>query len=125
MIEKNDVYKFYRQNLSYEFTINFKEKVELLHKFSTIYFTKYDFLQKIKNYDPNKVNGRDMISIRMEKVCDSSIYKFLEKALKLGYFLLNGKAQMWFQSTIKAVSKSRKILFNIFLLLKLEKHLKE
>ena len=49
------------------------------HKFlPTIHFTSDDILKIIKNLDPNKAHGHDMISIRMIKICDTSICKPLE-----------------------------------------------
>ena len=45
---------------------------------STIHFTSDDILKIIKNLDPNKAHGHDMISIRMIKICDASICKPLE-----------------------------------------------
>ena len=52
-----------------------KKTHELL---STIHFTSDDILKIIKNLDPNKAHGHDMISIRMIKICDASIYKPIE-----------------------------------------------
>ena len=40
---------------------------------STIDFSTDDILKIIRNLDPNKVHGHDMISIRMIKICDTSI----------------------------------------------------
>ena len=44
----------------------------------------------IKNLDPNKADGHDMISIRMIKLCGISIYKpleiFFQNCLRLGKF---------------------------------------
>ena len=45
---------------------------------STIHFTSVNILKIIKNLDPNKAHGHDMISIRMIKICDASICKPLE-----------------------------------------------
>ena len=45
---------------------------------STIYFTSDDILKIIKNLDPNKAPGHDMVIIRMIKICDTSICKPLE-----------------------------------------------
>ena len=46
----------------------------------------------IQNLDPNKVHGHDQISVRMLKICDSSIYKQLEcifrECLNTGLFPL-------------------------------------
>ena len=56
---------------------------------STIHFTSYDILKIIENLDPNKAHGHDMISIRMIKICNSSIWKPLE--LTFRSCLQNGK----------------------------------
>ena len=44
----------------------------------TIVFSKEDIYKIIKNLDPNKTHGHDMISIRMIKLCGISICKPLE-----------------------------------------------
>ena len=44
----------------------------------TITFSKEDIYKIIKNLDPNKAHGHDMISIRMIKLCGISICKPLE-----------------------------------------------
>ena len=65
---------------------------------STIRFTSDDILNIIRNLDPNKAHGHDMVSIRMVKLCDASLCKPLElifkSCLAIGNFLLNGKKQM-------------------------------
>lgn len=55
---------------------------------STICFTSDDILKMIKNLDPNKSHGHDMIIIRMFKLCDVSLCKPLELILKS--YLENG-----------------------------------
>ena len=83
------------------FITNFKEKADIFNDFfakqcslintksslpsvlskkthkllSTIHFTSDDILKIIKNLDPNKVHGHDMISIWIIKICDASICK--------------------------------------------------
>ena len=56
----------------------------------TIIFSKEDIYKIIKNLDPNKAHGHDMISIRMIKLCGISICKPLEiiflKCLSSGKF---------------------------------------
>ena len=42
---------------------------------STVEFSTYDILKIIRNLDPNKAHGDDMISIRMLNICDESICK--------------------------------------------------
>ena len=44
----------------------------------TIDFSINDILKIIRNLDPNKAHGHDMISIRMVKICDDSICKPLK-----------------------------------------------
>ena len=51
---------------------------------STIHFTSDDILKIIKNLDPNKAHGHDMISIWMIKICDGSICKPLGSSLENG-----------------------------------------
>ena len=41
---------------------------------STVEFSTYNILKIIRNLKPNKTHGHDMISIRMLKICDESIY---------------------------------------------------
>ena len=54
-----------------------------------------DILKIIRNLDPNKAHGHDMISIRMVKLCDASLCKPLElifkSCLKSGKFPLEWK----------------------------------
>ena len=45
---------------------------------TTIDFSNNDILKIIRNLDPNKAHGHDMISIRMVKICDDSICKPLK-----------------------------------------------
>ena len=87
-----------------KFIINFKEKAEMFSNFfadqcsllrnksklpatlskkireslTTVDFSNNDFLKIIRNIDPNKAHGHDMISIRMVKICDDSICKPLK-----------------------------------------------
>ena len=49
---------------------------------STISFTKDDIAKIIKNVNPNKAHGFNMISIRMLKICGDSIWKPLELIFK-------------------------------------------
>ena len=60
-------------------TNSFKRTNNLL---STISFTKNDIAKIIKNLNPNKAYGFDMISIRMLKICGDSILKSLEIIFK-------------------------------------------
>ena len=67
-------------------TNSFKRANNLL---STISFTKDDIAKIIKNLNPNKAHGFDMISIRMIKICGEPILKPLELIFKS--CLENGK----------------------------------
>ena len=61
-------------------TNSFKRTNNLL---SIISFTKDDIAKIIKNLNPNKAHGFDMISIRMIKICSESFLKPLELIFKL------------------------------------------
>ena len=54
-----------------------------------------DILKIIRNFDPNKAHGHDMISIRMVKICDDFICKSLklifQSGLESGKFLSEWK----------------------------------
>ena len=95
---------------------------------STIQFTSDDILKLIKNYNPNKAHGHDMISIRIIKICDASICKPLEvifrSCLENGKFPTEKKL-MWFQHTKKEISKAWKTNVQYLCFLLLEKYLKE
>ena len=97
------------------FTMDFKEKAELFNDFftrqyslfndnsrlssvltkktckslSSVEFSKYDILKIIRNLNPNKAHGHDIISIGMLKICDESICKPLRIIFQL--CLENGK----------------------------------
>ena len=59
-----------------ELPLNFLKKTD---KFiSAITFTCNDIATLIKNLDPDKAHGHDMISIRMLKLCGKSICKPLD-----------------------------------------------
>ena len=45
---------------------------------STIDFSNGDILKIIRKLDPNKAHGRDMISVWMIKICDTSIWRPLK-----------------------------------------------
>ena len=61
---------------SSELPSNFLKKTD--KSISAITFTCDDIATLIKNLDPNKAHGHDMISIRMLKLCDKSICKTLD-----------------------------------------------
>ena len=67
-----------------EFVQQNYQKSEKTHKLlSNIHFTSYDVLKIIKNLDPNKAHGHDMINIQMIKICNASICKPLELIFRL------------------------------------------
>ena len=76
---------------------------------SLISLSSKDIARIIRDLDPNKAHGHDMISIRMLKICGESISKPLEiifkSCIEKGRFLMNGQKQMWFQSIKKVISK--------------------
>ena len=103
-----------------KFITNFKEKAEIFNNFfskqcslintnsdlpsvlqrkhkslSTIKFTSYGILKIIRNFDPFKAHGHDMISIWMIKLCDASICKpselIFRSCLENGKFLTEWK----------------------------------
>ena len=62
---------------------NISERLSVLTKktcksLPTVEFLTYDTLKIIRNLNPNKAHGHDIISIRMLKVCDKSTCKTLE-----------------------------------------------
>ena len=64
---------------------------------SSISFSSKNITKIIRDLDPNKAHGHDMISIRMLKICDESILKpsviiFKSRIGKNG-FLVNGKSK--------------------------------
>ena len=48
----------------------------------SVSFSQDDIAKIIQNLDPNKAHGHDNVSIRMLKICGSSIYKPLEMIFK-------------------------------------------
>ena len=63
------------QNTS-EIPISISRKTDKL--LSTVCFTSKDIENIIKNLDPNKAHGHDMISIRMLNICRISVCKPLD-----------------------------------------------
>ena len=65
---------------------------------SSIPVSRAGIAKIIKNLDPNKAQGHDMISIRMLKVCDDSVLPPLElifkSCLKVVHFPHNEKKQI-------------------------------
>ena len=55
-----------------------KAKKNTRESLTTIDFSNNDILKIIRNLDPNKVHGHDVISIRMVKICDDFICKPLK-----------------------------------------------
>ena len=118
-----------------KFVTDYKEKVELFNAFfakqcslvnnssklpshlhyltdnrlSSVSFSQDGIDKIIQNLDPNKAHDHDNISIRMLKICGSSIYKprwYSSNALTLAFFLLNGKRVILFPFTEKEKSKT-------------------
>ena len=111
-----------------KFIMDFKKKAELINYFftrqcslvknnskrlsvltkktcqslSTVEFSIYDILKVIRNLNPNKGHGHDMISIRMLKICDESICKPLGIIFRL--CLQNGKLPSLVPTTTKTTS---------------------
>ena len=80
---------------------------------STIRFRSDDILKIIKNFDPNKAHGHDIISTWMVKLCDASLCKPLELLFKS--CLENGKFPLeWKKANVVPVHKKgdKKILEN-------------
>ena len=56
----------------------------------------------IQKLDPNKAHSKDMISIRMSKICGGRIIKLLQMIFKsciengISHFLMSGRKQMLF-----------------------------
>ena len=80
------------------------------NRLSTVTFSQDDIGKIIQNLNPNKAHGHDNISIRMLKICVSSIYEPLElifkEALSTGLFPSSGKKGTLFLSTKKVIKKS-------------------
>ena len=73
--------------------------IKKIHEFlSTIDFSTDDIVKIIRNLDPNKAHGHEMISIRMIEICDTSICRPLklifQSCLESGSFPMNGKRRM-------------------------------
>ena len=74
---------------------------------STVEFSTYDILKIIRNLDPNKAHGDDMISIRMLNICDESICKPL--GIIFRSCLENGKfPSQWEKANMIPVFKKKK-----------------
>ena len=52
------------------------------NRLPSVSFSQDGIAKIIRNLDPNKAHGHDNISIRMLKICGSSIYKLLEMIFK-------------------------------------------
>ena len=79
------------------------------NRLSFVSFSQDDIAKTIQNLDPNKAHDHDNISIRILKICGSSIYKprwYSSNALTLAFFLLNGKRVILFPFTEKEKSKT-------------------
>ena len=81
-----------------KFVTDFKEKAELFNEsfakqclpshlyyltdLSSVSFSQDGIAKVIQNIDPSKAHGHDNISIRMLKICGSSIYNPVEMIFK-------------------------------------------
>ena len=105
-----------------DFVIDFQKKVEIFNEFfakqctvvpnssklpsvfirktdkylSTVTFFENEIKKAIRNLDPNKAHGHDMLSIRMLQICEDSLWTLcgplrliFHPALKMINFLLN------------------------------------
>ena len=74
------------------------DSFERTNNLSTLTFTKDDIAKITKNFNPNRVQGYGMISIRMLKICVDSVLNpcnlHLKHALRVENFPLNAKKQM-------------------------------
>ena len=71
---------------------------------TTIDFSNNDILKIIRNLDPNKAHGHDMISIRMVKICDDSVCRPLK--LTFQSCLESGKfPSEWKKSNVVPIHK--------------------
>ena len=50
-------------------------KKNVCKSLKTIDFSNYDILKIMRNLNPNKAHSHDIISFRMVKICDDSIWK--------------------------------------------------
>ena len=123
--EKCQFFNFYFS----ERTMHFTEKYLyfLQHMFKRIYnildtivFSKKDVYKIIKNLDPNKVHGHDMISMRMLKLCGISICKPLriifQNCLRSGMFPSKWKKANVVPTFEKGNKQCIKNYFPVFLL---------
>ena len=80
--EKANIFNYFFANQCSIVSNNSELPVTLTRKthesLSTIDFSTDDILKIIRNLDPNKAHGHDMISIRMIKICDTSICRPLK-----------------------------------------------
>ena len=76
---------------------------------SSVSFSQDDIAKIIQNLGSNKAHGHDNTSIRILKICGSSIYKPLEMIFKhcieTVFFLLNGKRLILFLFTKRGTNK--------------------
>ena len=137
-----------------EFLIGFQKKVELFNFFfadqcslisnsseipsklecltqsrlSSINFSKDDIAKMIQNLDPNKAHGQDQTSIRMPKLCSTSICKPLEiifnQYLEKGTFPNDWEKVMLFPSSKKMINEFSKTTVQSCYFLCVVKHLR-
>ena len=85
--EKAQIFNDFCENTSKRSTNSIKRANNVL---STISFTKDNIEKIIKNLNPNKVHGFDIISIRMSKICCDSILKLYIKIMPSEWEISNG-----------------------------------
>ena len=78
---------------------------------STVEFSTNDILKIVRNLNPNKAHGHNMISIRMLKICDEFIGKLLSIIFRS--CLANGKfSSEWRKGNVVPVLKKKTISKN-------------
>ena len=79
---------------------------KLCNSLSAVEFLTYDTLKTMRNLNPNKAYGHNMISIRMLKVCDESICKPL--GIIFRSCLQNGKfPSEWKKANVVSLKKKQ------------------
>ena len=95
---------------------------------SSITFEINDIENIIKNFDPNKSHGHDVLSIRMLKLCGESVYKSLnlifKSYLETGSFPSDWKKANVVQFLKRVTSSYYKIIVQFLYFLSLVKFLK-
>ena len=86
--------------------VNNNSKLPSVLTKKTVEFSAYDILKIIRNLNPNKAHGHDMINIRMLKICDESICKPL--GIIFWSCLQNGKfPSEWKKANVVPIFKKK------------------